>query len=73
MKEQYLKLFLTPEARARLTNIKMVKPDVAVLVEEQIMQLGSSGRLRQPLTDEELRSILARLTPSKREFKIKFA
>ena len=33
-KEQILKQILTPEARMRLNNIKMVKPELSDLVEQ---------------------------------------
>ena len=35
MKENVLKMLLTSEARQRLNNLKMVKPDVASMVENQ--------------------------------------
>ena len=40
MREQMLKVLLTTEARERLANIKMVKPDIARLIENQIIQLA---------------------------------
>ncbi|MEM0288044.1 MAG: DNA-binding protein [Nitrososphaerota archaeon] len=72
LREQYLKIFLTSEARERLTNVKMVKPEIASIVEDQILQLATSGRLRHPITDEELKNILSKFSPQRREFKIKF-
>ena len=38
MREQMLKVLLTTEARERLANIRMVKPDIAKLIENQIIQ-----------------------------------
>lgn len=73
LKEAYLRMFLTSEARQRLTNIRMVKPEIAQLVEDQIIQLGTTGRLRRQIDDEELKSILSKLSPERKEFKIKFA
>jgi len=73
LKEAYLKLFLTSEARERLSNLRMVKPDIASMVEDQIIQLGGTGRLKKPLDDQELKAILAKLSPEPKEFKIKFA
>ena len=37
MREQMLKVLLTTEARERLANIRMVKPDIARLIENQII------------------------------------
>jgi len=73
LKEAYLRMFLTSEARQRLSNVRMVKPDLAQIVEDQIIQLGTTGRLRKQIDDEELKNILSKLSPERREFKIKFA
>ncbi|MEM2210749.1 MAG: DNA-binding protein [Nitrososphaerales archaeon] len=68
-----LRIALTPEARQRLANVKMVRPEVAKMIEDQIIQLVASGKLRKPITDEELKEILASLQQPKREFKIRWA
>jgi programmed cell death protein 5 len=65
-----LRRILTPEARERLGRIRLAKPDVAQAVEQQILQLAASGRLRRQIDDETLRQILERLMPEKREIKI---
>ena len=41
-KEQILKQILTSDARSRLNNIKMVKPELSNLVEQYLMN-GYSG------------------------------
>jgi programmed cell death protein 5 len=71
-REQILKVVFTSEARQRLTNVRMVKPDIARLVEDQVVQLASTGKLTRPISDEELKSILGNLQQPKREFKIKW-
>ncbi|MCS7117044.1 MAG: DNA-binding protein [Nitrososphaerota archaeon] len=68
-----LRIALTPEARQRLTNVKMVRPDVATMIENHIIQLVTSGKLQRPITDDELKQILASLQQPKREFKIRWA
>ena len=40
MREQMLKVLLTTEARERLANIRMVKPDIARLIENQIIPVS---------------------------------
>lgn len=62
---------LTPEARARLTNIKMAKPDYATQVELLLIQLAQSGQIKGKITDEQLKALLAKITKPKKEFKIK--
>jgi programmed cell death protein 5 len=71
-KEALLRQILTPEARARLTNIKIVKPQFAEQIEMQLIQLASAGRLRDRVTDEQLRSLLKQLQGKERERKISF-
>lgn len=72
LREQYLRLFLTSDARERLANVRMVRPEVADQVENYILQLGLSGKIRRPIDDDELREILAKLTPQQREIRFRF-
>ncbi len=71
-KEAILRQILDPEARARLTNIKMVKPQFAEQIEMQLLQLATTGRLRGKVTDEQLKSLLLQLQARERERKISF-
>ncbi len=61
---------LEPEARERLNTIKLTRPEFAKAVEQQLVMLAQSGRVRQRITDEQLKGLLAQLTPSKKEFRI---
>lgn len=65
-----LRSVLTPEARERLARVKMAHPDVARIVEDQLIALASSGRLDREIDDATLRQILRKLAPKKREIKI---
>lgn len=70
-KEAILRVILTPEARQRLNNVKLVKPEVAEAIENQLIALAQAGRIQTPITDDELKEILAQLTnQTKREYKI---
>ncbi len=60
---------LTPEARQRVANIRVAKPDFAMQIELYLAQLYQAGQLRKPLTDAELRNILDKLV-QKRETRI---
>jgi len=71
-KEAILRQILTPEARSRLTNIKMVKPQFAEQIEMQLIQLAGSGRLRGQVTDEQLKALLKQLQDRERERKVTF-
>jgi programmed cell death protein 5 len=51
----------------------MVKPEFAEQLELQLIQLAQTGRLKTPLTDEQLKEILKRLQVQRKEFKIRRA
>ncbi len=70
-KQAVLRQILTPEARQRLTNIRMVKPEFADEIEMQLIQLAQSGRLQSQVTDEQLKKTLAQLQSQRREIKIR--
>jgi len=72
-KQALLRRILTPDARRRLTNLKMVRPEFAEQLELQLIQLAQQGKLNIPLNDEQLKEILARLQSGRREIKIRRA
>ncbi len=63
-KQNLMKSILTPEARARLTNIKMVKPEIAETLENQLIQIAQSGRIKIPITDNQLKELLKKIQSS---------
>ncbi|TFG10402.1 DNA-binding protein [Candidatus Thorarchaeota archaeon] len=71
-KEAILRQILTPEARSRLTNIRMVKPQFAEQIEMQLIQLAGSGRLKGKVTDDQLKKLLMQIRGRERERKITF-
>lgn len=70
-KQALLKRILTPEARQRLANLKMVRPEFTAQLELQLIQLAQQGKLPIPLTDAQLKQILVQLQAHKRETKIR--
>ncbi|HJJ46685.1 MAG TPA: DNA-binding protein [Methanocorpusculum sp.] len=62
---------MEPAARERLGTIKITRPEIAASIEHQIVALTQSGRLRQKITDEQLKGFLAQITPQKKEFNIR--
>jgi len=70
MKQRALAMLLDSEARQRLTNVKMVKPELAAAVENYLINAATSGRLNRALTDDELKQILLTIQQPKRDFKI---
>jgi len=70
-KQALLRKILTPEARQRLANLKMVKPEFTEQLELQLIQLAQQRKLPIPLTDEQLKQILVQLQAQKRETRIR--
>ena len=70
MKEQALRTLLSPQARLRLTNVRMVKPELAAMVENYLIGMASQGKLNTQITDEQLKQILQSIHQPKRDFKI---
>jgi len=70
-KQNLLRQLLTTEARQRLTNLKMIKPEFTEQLELQIIQLAQTGKLPIPLADQQLKQILLQLQTKKREITIR--
>jgi len=69
-KEIMLKQVLSGDARLRLNNVRMVKPDLADLVENYILNLCVQGKISGQISDEQLKQILSSAQQPKRDFKI---
>jgi len=69
-KEMMLKQVLSSDARLRLNNVRMVKPDLADLVENYILNLTVQGKITGQISDEQLKQILSSTQQPKRDFKI---
>ena len=70
-KQALLRRILTPEARSRLTNLKMVKPEFTQQLELQLIQLAQQGRIAIPITDGQLKELLVKLQSGRRDYKIR--
>ncbi len=69
-KEQLLKQILSPEARMRLNNIKMVKPELSDMVEQYLIGMATQGKIPGQISDDQLKQILLSAQQPKRDFKI---
>ncbi|MGB0653251.1 MAG: DNA-binding protein [Thermoplasmatota archaeon] len=69
--EQALQQILEPEARERLTRVRLSRPELAASVSQQLVALAQSGRLARRLGDQDLRNLLAQLTPKDRDISIR--
>ena len=71
-KEAVLRRILTSEARQRIANLKMVRPDFAEQVEIQLIQVAQGGKIHLPIDEDTLKKILAQLqSDQQRETKIR--
>jgi len=68
-KEMMLKQVLSSDARLRLNNVRMVKPDLADLVENYILNLSVQGKISGQISEEQLKQILSSAQQPKRDFK----
>ena len=69
-KQSILRQILTEEARQRLTNVKLVRPQVAEAVELRLIQIAQQGGVREKINDEQLKEILLKIQGQKRETKV---
>ena len=68
-KEIMLKQVLSADARLRLNNVRMVKPDLADLVENYILNLSVQGKISGQISDDQLKQILSSAQQPKHDFK----
>ena len=69
-KKQILAQIMTTEARNRLANLRLTKPDLVNNIELQLIQSAQAGSLRGKVTDEQLKVLLRQIAGQKREIKI---
>ena len=70
MKNQLLIRILSREAKERLNRLKLAYPDIAQLVENQLIMLYRSGRLPGEVDDQTLKKILQQVQPESKDIKI---
>jgi len=70
-KKAILRSIMTTDARSRLSRIKLARPEIAEQIENQIIMIAQSGQLKNKINDEQLRMLLQKILPKKRDIKIK--
>lgn len=69
-KDILLRKLLDQEARMRLGNVRMVRPEMAATVENYLISMMTQGRINPPVTDDQLKQILQSLQQPRRGFKM---
>lgn len=69
-KKNALRQIMSPDARQRLANLRLTKPELVNGIEMQLISLAQAGRLQIPVTDATLKQILKETMGSKREIHI---
>ncbi|MCD7781591.1 MAG: DNA-binding protein [Methanosphaera sp.] len=69
-KKTALRQILSAEARQRLSNLRLTKPELVNSIEMQLISLAQSGRIQIPVSDDTLKQILNQTTSNKREIHI---
>ncbi|MCD6557657.1 MAG: hypothetical protein J7K31_01335 [Candidatus Aenigmarchaeota archaeon] len=70
LKKEVMLKILDKGARQRLSNLKVVKPDLAETLKIYLIQLYQTGQLRSRITEKELVQILS-MMQKKKKFKIR--
>jgi programmed cell death protein 5 len=70
-KQAAMRRILTPEARQRLANLKMVRPEFAAQVELQLIQIAQQGKIKLPIDDDQLKEILMKLQSGRKDIQIR--
>jgi len=70
-KQRVLRQILEPRAKERLARIKIARPQIVELIENQLISLVQGGQIRGQISDDDLKIILSKLMPKKRDITIR--
>jgi programmed cell death protein 5 len=70
-KKMIMRAILTDDARERLGRIRAARPEMAENLENQLIMLAQSGRLKNKINDDQLRELLSKILPKKRDITIR--
>ena len=69
-RQMVLRAILTNDARERLGRIKIARPEIVENIENQLIMIAQSGRLKNKINDVQLQDLLTKLIPKKRDITI---
>jgi programmed cell death protein 5 len=61
-KKQILRRIISPEGRERLARVKLVKPELVSQIEDYLIKLYASGKIKKMLSEQEIIKLLEALT-----------
>lgn len=70
-KDAVMRQILSPVARQRLANLRIVRPEYVEQLEAELIRAVQTGKVQVPISDEQLRVILNRLIAPKRDIQIR--
>ena len=70
-KQRILRQILEPKAKERLARIKIARPQMVELIENQLIALVQGGQISGQISDDDLKIILSKLMPKKRDITIR--
>jgi programmed cell death protein 5 len=65
-----LRKLLTPEAKSRLANVRMVNPELHAKAVQALVYFARSGKISDKISDSQMKEILSKMTGEKKETKI---
>jgi programmed cell death protein 5 len=69
-RQMVLRAILTNDARERLGRIKVARPEIVENIENQLIMIAQSGRLKNKINDAQLQDLLSKLMPKKKDITI---
>ncbi|MFZ8830520.1 MAG: DNA-binding protein [Candidatus Aenigmatarchaeota archaeon] len=57
-KKQILRKIISPEGRERLARVRLVKPELVSQIEDYLIKLYTSGKIKKELSEDEIIKLL---------------
>jgi programmed cell death protein 5 len=57
-KRQILRKIISPEGRERLARVRLVKPELVSQIEDYLIKLYTSGKIKKELSEDEIIKLL---------------
>ena len=70
LRRKALRMILSPGALERLGRIKIVKPQLALQIEEYLLNLYQLGKINRQITETEMIKILETINTPNKKFRI---